>query len=184
MSIKKFKELFDELKNVRTIELVCAQKLVIEKVFWAILGIAGVAWAFYFVPSNLEVWRTNPSIITRGEIDLSEIKYPAISILTSGTTKYAIAERLGNYIRPDNLPTELRKYRNLLLKCSSTTPNEISSDYKHYKHVIYVCYRKRVKTTESKKACKVRCHNNTLAFIMFGDEERLLSKNAYVHEWE
>ena len=77
MSVKKFEELFDELKNVRTIELVCAQKLVIEKVFWAILGIAGVAWAFYFVPSNLEVWRTNPSIITRGEIELSEIKYPA-----------------------------------------------------------------------------------------------------------
>ena len=160
MSVKKFKELSDELKNVRTIELVCAQKLVIEKVFWAILGIAGVAWAFYFVPSNLEVWRTNPSIITRGEIELSEIKYPAISILTSGTIKFSVAERLGNYIRPDNLPTELRRYRNLLLKCASITPNEINSDYRHYQHLMSVCNGRRGRNKpENIKACKVGCDN-------------------------
>ena len=52
----------------------------------------------------------NPLIAIRGDIDLSEVEYPAITICSEQTTKYAFAERLGNYIDPDlELPYPLKK---------------------------------------------------------------------------
>ena len=134
MSIKiNFKDLVEELKNVRTIELACITANVLEKILWTILGVLGVAWAFYLIPSNFQIWLENPSIISKGEFVLSDIKYPAISIKSSGIAKYNIAERLANYIKPDKLPLELKKARILLLKCVTIEDQEyeVKSD-KHY----------------------------------------------------
>ena len=86
---ERFLDLSKELKNVRTIELVCKNSFFLERLFWAILGVLGIAWAFYFVPHNFQVWNNNPSIKMQGDLDLSQIRYPSISITPSGTTKYA-----------------------------------------------------------------------------------------------
>ena len=130
----KFKEFLNELKNVKTIGLTCNAANVFEKLFWAIIGILGIAWGFYFIPSNVEVWVTNPSIITRSDLNLSQIKYPAITIKPSGINKYSIAERFINYLKPENLPIQLRQIRTLLLKCATlrNQENELKSDRNYY----------------------------------------------------
>ena len=59
---------------------------------------------------NVMIKDENPLIAIRGDIDLSEVEYPAITICSEQTTKYAFAERLGNYIDPDlELPHPLKK---------------------------------------------------------------------------
>ena len=116
--IDKLKEFIFELKNIRSIELVSIATNVVEKILWGTFGICGIAWAFYFLPSNYQIWMKNPSYVTKADIELTEIDYPAITIATPGSTKYAIAERLGNYIKPNKLPKTIRQIRSLLLECS------------------------------------------------------------------
>ena len=59
---------------------------------------------------NVMIKDENPLIAIRGDIDLSEVEYPAITICSEQTTKYAFAEQLGNYIDPDvELPHPLKK---------------------------------------------------------------------------
>lgn len=129
----KFKEFLNELKNVKTLGLAYIADNVFEKFFWITLGLLGIAWGFYFIPNNVNLWIDNPVIITRSDSNLSQIQFPAISIKPYGITKYAIAERLANYIKPENLPIELRKVRTLLLKCAIIEDHEyeVKSD-KHY----------------------------------------------------
>ena len=115
---EKLKDVEIELNNIKTVNYVCSKPFFLEKIFWAVLGIIGIAWAFYFIPGNIQLWRDNPSIKMQGEMKLSQLKYPAISLFQPGTTKYVIAETLGNYLDPQNLPLELRQLRNLMLKCA------------------------------------------------------------------
>ena len=139
---KKLRRLKDELKNIRTIELAYQKNLFLERIFWAVLGILGVAWAFYFVPSNLEVWKNNPSIVSKGNVDLSEIDYPAITIAPSGITKFAIAERLANYLKPEKIPKELNQIKSLLFKCAVLPKHDPASDtdFSYYKSTLSSCY--------------------------------------------
>ena len=70
-----------------------------ERTLWPILGISGIIWIVYFIKYSIE--DDNP-LVGRGlDIDLSEVDYPAITICSEQTTKYAFAERLGNYLDPD-----------------------------------------------------------------------------------
>ena len=148
---KKLGRLKDELKNIRTIELAYQKNLFIEKILWAVLGIIGVAWAFYFVPSNLEVWKNNPSIVSKGNVDLSEIDYPAITIAPSGITKFAIVERLGNYLKPEKTPDELKQMKSLLFKCAVLPKHNPSydTDFRYYKSTKSSCY-------SNSEECEVR----------------------------
>ena len=148
---RRYEQIKDELKNVRTVELACQHNFFLERFFWALFGILGVAWAFYFIPSNIEVWRSNPSIVSKGNIDLSEIDYPAITIEPSGFTKFAIAERLANYLKPEKIPNELKQIRKLLFECavlSKYDPN-YDTDLTYYKSTKSNC---RYKSEE----CQVR----------------------------
>ena len=55
-------------------------------------------WIIYFIKYNIE--DDNP-LVERGlNIDLSDVDYPAITICSEQTTKYALAERLANYLDP------------------------------------------------------------------------------------
>ena len=151
----KTRELFDELKNIRTIELINATKNVVAKLLWATLGITGIFWAFYFVPNNYDVWQNNPSIISRASMSLSKIEYPAISIATPGSTKYAIAERLANYIKPNSLPGKLKEIRNLLLKCSAFQKRSNPSDKVYFNSYQDKCLFNFYATPNEKSACHV-----------------------------
>ena len=81
---------------------------IVEICLWISLGILGITWILYIM--NVMIKDENPLIAIRGDIDLSEIEYPAITICSEKTTKYAFAERLGNYVDPDlKLPYSLKK---------------------------------------------------------------------------
>lgn len=151
----KTRELFDELKNVRTLELINSAKNIVAKLLWATLGITGIFWAFYFVPNNYDVWRNNPSIISRASMNLSELKYPALSIATPGSTKYAIAERLANFIKPNSLPSKLREIRSLLLKCSILQKRPHPSDKGYFHSFQDTCLFNFYATPNEKSACNV-----------------------------
>ena len=62
----------------------------------------------------------------KGEVHLSELKYPAITVCSKDSFKYALAERLGNYLDPEqDLPEKLISLRNEFMKCA------IGMEYEH-----------------------------------------------------
>ena len=92
--------IFDELRNITTVDLVYNARCFFEKLLWATIGIIGTIWAFVFFESQFKLWNESPWLTTRAHVHLSEVQYPAITFCSDGATKYAIAERLGNYIDP------------------------------------------------------------------------------------
>ena len=98
--MSRFQVIFDELRNITTIDLAHKAANILEKTLWASIGIVGTIWAFVFIESQFQLWNENPWLTTKVDVDLSQLQYPAITFCSEGSTKYAIAERLGNYIDP------------------------------------------------------------------------------------
>ena len=68
----------------------------------------------------LKFFKNSQCFTIKGEIDLSELKYPAMTVCSKNSVKYALAERLGNYLDPDqDLPEEFISMRNEFLKCAA-----------------------------------------------------------------
>ena len=68
-------------------------------------------WIVYFI--NLMLANENPLIGRWVNMELSEVDYPAITICSEQTTKYAFAEQLGNYLDPnESHPYLLSKLQN------------------------------------------------------------------------
>ena len=55
----------------------------------------------------------------KGDSETTNLKYPAVTICPKISTKYAIAERLGNYIDPGNLPKGLLSLQQELFLCAT-----------------------------------------------------------------
>ena len=55
----------------------------------------------------------------KGDSETTDLKYPAVTICPKISTKYAIAERLGNYIDPWNLPKGLLELQQELFLCAT-----------------------------------------------------------------
>ena len=55
----------------------------------------------------------------QGNSEKTDLKYPAVTICPEVSTKYAIAERLGNLVDPMNLPEELLSLRHNFLMCAA-----------------------------------------------------------------
>lgn len=126
----------NEVKNVRSIELALGSVNLVERGFWTLLGVVGIVWACYFIPGQINLWKENPSIITKGQVDLADLQYPGISIAMPGSTKYGIIERLGNHLKADDPPEYFVEFRKLFLKCglmskSNTFGAYLDSDF-HY----------------------------------------------------
>ena len=110
----KGKKISDGLRTIATIDLTCKSASILERIFWVSLGICGTVWAIYFI--MLLFYDENPIIMRKGNIPLTQLTYPAVTICPKSSTKYAVAERLGNYINPEfNLPEELKSLRIKLL---------------------------------------------------------------------
>ena len=99
--------IFDELRNITTIDLAHKTANVLGKILWATIGIVGTIWAFVFISSQFQLWNENPWLSSKADVDLSQLKYPAITFCSDGATKYAVAERLGNYIDPASMNLSL-----------------------------------------------------------------------------
>ena len=128
---------------------------IVEVFLWISLGIAGIAWIMYIM--NMVIKDENPLTAIRGDIDLSDVDYPAITICSEQTTKYAFAERLGNYFDPElELPDPLKKLQKRFFDKMLTTQYPYGYDrlcnmggYK-YRNICQVafCYSKKPLQTQ------------------------------------
>ena len=98
--MSRLQMIFDELRNITTVDLAYKAGCFLEKLLWVTIGIIGTIWAFVFIESQFELWNESPWLTTRAHVPLAQLQYPAITFCSDGATKYAIAERLGNYINP------------------------------------------------------------------------------------
>ena len=55
----------------------------------------------------------------QGNIEATDLKYPAVTLCPKVSTRYGIAERLGNYIDPLKLPKGLISLRHDYFMCAS-----------------------------------------------------------------
>ena len=74
-------------------------------------------------------WELNASVLIQGDTDAIDLKYPAVTICPEVSTKYGIAERLGNYIDPNNLPDKAMLLKREMFKCSLDSPSDIDKNY-------------------------------------------------------
>ena len=109
----------NELKGIKTFDLISKAANVFEKFIWGVIFIFGLIWVSYFLANELKSWQVNPSITVNKNVELSDIPNPAITFCSQTSTKLAIAERLGNYFNPsNNLPEQLINIRDMLTKYS------------------------------------------------------------------
>ena len=121
-----------------------------ERIVWATLGILGMVWIIFFIQRI--VVDENPIISKRKIMDLSEVNYPAITICSEQTTKYAFAERLGNYLNPElEMPDGLEKLKKKLID------EQLIKGKYNYEGGLYI-YKKWCKGTQGQSdgSCKVR----------------------------
>ena len=107
---------------------------------------------FRFIGLQFYLLEGNSSLVTKGHIKLSDINYPAITMCSKGSTKYALAERLGNYFDPKyELPDELLFLRSEFLMCAISL--DMEKYLKKWKKATnsYNCLLK----TETYEGCKV-----------------------------
>ena len=69
----------------------------------------------------------------KGDIDEKILKYPAVTICPKVSTKYGIAERLGNYIDPNNLSEKVLTLKKELFKCRFNSPLVLDKKDAFYK---------------------------------------------------
>ena len=82
-----------------------------------------------FLKLQVLSWELNASVLIQGDTDAIDLKYPAITICPKVSTKYGIAERLGNYIDPNNLPDKAMLLKREMFKCSLDSPSDIDKNY-------------------------------------------------------
>ena len=110
-------QLIDELKGIKAFELVSKATNVFEKIVWGVVFIGGMIWAAQWLVKEFQSWQDHPTIISNINVKWADIPNPAITFCPQGSTKFAIAERLGNYINANHgLPDKLLEIRKLLLK--------------------------------------------------------------------
>ena len=115
----KWRLVAPEIRSIGAIDLALQAENVLEKVLWLSLAIIGVAWAVYFI--GLIIIDENPIVTTIEDVQLTEIEKPAITICPQGTTKFAIADRLGNFLSSENqyMPPEILNWYRKMTLCST-----------------------------------------------------------------
>ena len=149
--------IFNELRNITTIDLAHKAANVLEKILWATIGIVGTIWAFVFISSQFQLWNENPWLSSKADVDLSQLKYPAITFCSEGATKYAVAERLGNYIDPTlmNGSQDMTNLKTLILE-QILQPSVVSHVVMMQGKKYYESYCKKSRSIGDKAICEVQ----------------------------
>ena len=145
-------KVWKELRNITTIDLAFQAKNILEKILWAIIGIIGTVWVFYFVGIQFSLWEQHPSIVTKIDYELADVSYPAITVCSKGSTKYAIAERLGNYI--DSSKVRVKDFPVNLLLLYAASMKEITEGFDYSEDYKALCVEGKW-DQEHKSGCKV-----------------------------
>ena len=143
---KRCKEIPTILRGIASIDLTFKASNVIEKLIWSAIGLFGVFWAIYFISYLVTV--KNPITFTNLEVKLSDMKYPAMTICSKTSTKFAIAERMGNYLNGNS-----KKLKHLLNIYTVAMTFFSNSDKKNANYMYFEKYKCR--RSERKDVCKV-----------------------------
>ena len=116
-TVEKLKK---EILGFRTFGLMKSASLIIEKLFWLFIAMAGTMWFLFFVGFQVNLWNTHSTVVTKAPLELSDIDYPAVTFCSHVANKHGIAERFGNHLNPDaKLKDEnLAWFRKQALNCS------------------------------------------------------------------
>ena len=93
---KRWKNILGILRSVLFIDLTFKASNIVEKLIWLTIGLIGLLWASVFITNF--VIEKNTFTIRSTNVQLSDLKYPAMTICSKASTKFAIAERMGNYL--------------------------------------------------------------------------------------
>ena len=149
---KRCKEIPNIFRSITSIDLTFKAPNVIEKLIWAIIGMFGLFWAIYFVTYLMTV--KNPITFTSLDVKLSDLKYPAMTVCSETSTKFAIAERMGNYLNGNSPKLQhLLKIYTVAMTFFSKTKN----DKQRAKDMYF--YKYRCRSSERKDVCKVQCYS-------------------------
>ena len=81
----------------------------------------------------MKLWEHGATVLIQGNSQKIDLKYPAVTVCPQYSSKYGIAERLGNYIDSDQLPERLlplkREFFKSALSNKVLSPSEISNNY-------------------------------------------------------
>ena len=148
------KNFLAELRRITTIDLACKATSFLEKILWVIIFILGTIWAVYFIALQFISFDENASVLIQGNIETTDLKYPAITLCPKVTTRWGIVERLGNYIDPLNLPKELLLLRHNSFMCATGFLKKISQ-YDTSKEAFKSECIPKYSFGESRESCKV-----------------------------
>ena len=110
-------KILEELRTIGTVDLACKATNILEKALWIAILMTGTLWAVYFISLSLKELQKNQTIVSKGSVKLNELNYPAITVCSEVSPKYAIAEQLGNYYDTEKeLPKELNDILTKLAK--------------------------------------------------------------------
>ena len=122
------KDIIDGCREFTFFDLTYKTSSILEKLLWITLGVLGVIWVINVISNLILVFEEGPSIISKGNTELSKIINPAITICYDGSPKYDVAEQLGNYLDPQlELPKQLITLREHILKGSTVYNNDFDN---------------------------------------------------------
>ena len=120
----------------------------------------GLIWVTYVMREQFLDWSENPTILTKSKLKLSDMDFPALTICSEGSTKFAIAEELGNSFAPNKLFNAAISFHfaylgyikkstlTFLLQSTETRTNAYLHFFKTFTDVIF-----------GKKKPPLSCHN-------------------------
>lgn len=145
-----------ELKSITTIDFTCKALNIVEKLLWISLATIGILWAAHFLP--LIVKDENPIVKTIMDKPLTLTEKPAITICPQGSTKFAIVERLGNFLSTkEEMPENIIEWQNMLAMCVSI----FSKQDVYYSFELFE--KSCIKVTPMNEGCKVTNQNRSYA---------------------
>ena len=161
-------KLIDQFRQIASINYACQAKNILEKVLWSAIFLIGMLYAIYF---TAQMFDGNSSIISRIDVKLSDLNYPAMTICPLGSTKYAIAERLGNYLDENSDFVEkfpsLKEITSCIIPLTST---DCRVNFLGFRSYYEECLKPRKKHIHVPVGCKVNFYlqktfNSTLSYI-------------------
>ena len=112
---KGLKKIRNELETIGSIELAIKATSVLEKILWIAFFVVGIGWLGYFLKGTIE--DDNPKTSIRLPLKINDLEYPAITICSEITTKYAITEVLGDTLdASQELPSNFEMIRDKLIE--------------------------------------------------------------------
>ena len=87
---------------ILSIKLAFEASAIIEKIIWISFAILGSSYFGHLLISQIVSWDEHSVMVFKGYESNSNIDYPAVTFCTRTNSKYAVMERIGNFLDLDS----------------------------------------------------------------------------------